>query len=52
MLASTEKLQEAGFASRVFTERDLARVFGGTPDRASGDQWTSVFHGKTFECIG
>jgi len=33
MLASTEKLQNAGFAERVFTERELAYVFGGTPAR-------------------
>jgi predicted nucleotidyltransferase component of viral defense system len=36
MLASTEKLQEAGFGERVFTERELARVFGGTPARRYG----------------
>ncbi len=36
MLASTEKLQEAGFGERVFTDRDLARFFCGTPARRYG----------------
>ncbi|MEN8218843.1 MAG: nucleotidyl transferase AbiEii/AbiGii toxin family protein [Pseudomonadota bacterium] len=36
MLASTEKLQDAGFGERVFTERELAHVFGGTPARRYG----------------
>jgi len=36
MLASIEKLQEAGFGKRVFTEKDLARFFGGTPARRYG----------------
>jgi hypothetical protein len=36
MLASTEKLQDAGFGERIFTERELAHVFGGTPARRYG----------------
>ncbi len=36
MLTSTEKLQDAGFGERVFTERDLAHFFGGTPARRYG----------------
>jgi predicted nucleotidyltransferase component of viral defense system/predicted transcriptional regulator of viral defense system len=36
MLASTEKLIDGGFGERVFTEKDLARFFGGTPARRYG----------------
>jgi len=36
MLASTEKLKYAGFGERVFTDKDLARFFGGTPARRYG----------------
>jgi predicted nucleotidyltransferase component of viral defense system len=36
MLASTEKLKFAGFGERVFTDKNLARFFGGTPARRYG----------------
>ncbi len=39
MLASTEKLQEAGFGERVFTDRDLAR-FCGTPALWTKRDWS------------
>lgn len=36
MLVSTEKIQAAGFGKRIFTERELARLFGGTSARRYG----------------
>ena len=33
MLATTETLLDAGLGARVFSSRDVARVFGGTPAR-------------------
>jgi len=36
MLRSTEIIQQAGFGERIFTERELAHLFGGTPARRYG----------------
>lgn len=31
MLATTEKLQDSGFGDKLFTDKDLLRIFDGTP---------------------
>ncbi|MCK5524260.1 MAG: nucleotidyl transferase AbiEii/AbiGii toxin family protein, partial [Thiomargarita sp.] len=36
MLRSIEIIQQAGFGERIFTEKELARLFGGTPARRYG----------------